>query len=81
MSLTLLRQGSPLAEAAQQLRILESRTGVGSRAFEERLREYKLSPLRAAGVEVLQLNLGKVCNQSCAHCRQPALPLVLPAIR
>ena len=74
MPLTLFRQNSPLAEAANQLRILESRPLAQSAAFADRLREANAFPLRAAGIEVLQLNLGKVCNQSCAHCHVDAGP-------
>ena len=72
MSFTLLRQGSLLAEATEQLRILGS-CGVGQ-TFDERLSEFNHFPLRAADVEVLQLNLGKVCNQTCAHCHVDAGP-------
>ena len=31
-------------------------------------------PLSAAGIEVLQINLGKVCNQTCRHCHVDAGP-------
>jgi len=71
---TLLRQKNPLAEAANQLRILESRPARTTMAFAERLREAKALPLRATGIDVLQLNLGKVCNQTCAHCHVDAGP-------
>jgi radical SAM/Cys-rich protein len=33
-----------------------------------------LHPLRATGLEVLQVNVGKVCNQSCRHCHVEAGP-------
>ena len=33
-----------------------------------------LDPLRAARVEVLQLNVGKRCNQTCRHCHVDAGP-------
>jgi len=36
--------------------------------------ESGLHPLRATGVEVLQVNVGKVCNQSCRHCHVEAGP-------
>ena len=31
-------------------------------------------PLRATGIQVLQLNLGKLCNQTCRHCHVDAGP-------
>ncbi len=73
MSITLLRQSSPLADANQQLRILGSATA-GSQTFAGHLRGANFSPPRAAGIEVLQLNLGKVCNQTCSHCHVDAGP-------
>ena len=42
--------------------------------FARRVARAGLEPLRARGIEVLQLNLGKVCNQTCAHCHVDAGP-------
>ena len=33
-----------------------------------------LRPLKATGITVLQLNLGKLCNQTCRHCHVDAAP-------
>lgn len=74
MSLTLLRQGSPLATAAGQLEILESSTNGSIPPFAETLREHGWACLRADGIEVLQINVGKVCNQTCRHCHVDAGP-------
>jgi len=74
MTPTLLRQKSPLAEASNQLRILRTQPAGKALAFAERLRESGTVILRATGIEVLQLNLGKVCNQTCAHCHVDAGP-------
>lgn len=41
--------------------------------FGEKLAAHGLS-LRAAGVEVLQVNVGKLCNQACKHCHVDASP-------
>ena len=71
---TLQRQKSPLAEASNQLRILATRPAGGVASFADALRKVDECPLRAAGIEVLQLNLGKVCNQTCAHCHVDAGP-------
>lgn len=43
-------------------------------AFDVCLAEHHLPPLRARGIEVLQLNLGRLCNMSCAHCHVDAGP-------
>lgn len=42
--------------------------------FEEKLAESGLFPLRSTGISVLQINVGKVCNQSCKHCHVDAGP-------
>jgi len=43
-------------------------------AFEEKLMQIGQWPLRAAGVETLQVNVGKLCNQTCRHCHVDAGP-------
>ncbi len=42
--------------------------------FEARLRDSGQWPLRAEGIEVLQVNLGWRCNQACHHCHVRAGP-------
>ncbi len=42
--------------------------------FDERLKGASLSPLRATGIDVLQVNVGKLCNQACRHCHVDAGP-------
>jgi radical SAM/Cys-rich protein len=70
-ALTLLRQGSPLAEPARQLRLLAAACPA---PFEQALAATGLAPLRATGIEVLQVNVGKQCNQTCRHCHVDAGP-------
>lgn len=70
--LTLLRQASPLADTGRQAAILEGR---GNQVpFAEMLTHYGLGPLRADGIQVLQVNLGRLCNQTCRHCHVDAGP-------
>ena len=71
---TLLRQGSPLANPAHQLQILEAGDVTAVPPFERTLAERGLPPLRADGVRVLQINVGKLCNQTCTHCHVDAGP-------
>ncbi len=71
-TLSLLRQGSPLARPAFQLRVINE-PGAHPR-FDDRLAESGLGELRATGIEVLQVNVGKVCNQTCRHCHVDAGP-------
>lgn len=42
-------------------------------SFEEKLLENNLS-LRSSDVEILQVNVGKLCNQACKHCHVDASP-------
>jgi radical SAM/Cys-rich protein len=68
---TLLRQGNALAEPANQLRVLAEGKHL---PFEHALAGSGLWPLRATGIEVLQVNVGKLCNQTCRHCHVDAGP-------
>jgi radical SAM/Cys-rich protein len=68
---TLVQQGSPLADPARQLRVLGQQR---CPPFEQALAQSGLSPLRATGVQVLQVNVGKLCNQTCRHCHVDAGP-------
>lgn len=43
-------------------------------AFEQRLAEHGLELRRGPSVEVLQVNVGKLCNQACKHCHVDAGP-------
>jgi len=71
-TLTLLRQGSPLAEPSRQVELLEQSNGRSR--FEHVLAGSGLWPLRAMGIQVLQINMGKLCNQTCRHCHVDAGP-------
>jgi radical SAM/Cys-rich protein len=42
--------------------------------FEESLRTSGLFPLTATGIAVFQINVGKLCNQTCRHCHVEAGP-------
>jgi len=72
MALTLLGRSNPLASPTEQLRILE-RTAT-SPPFDLRLNQAGIFPLRATGITVFQINVGKFCNQTCRHCHVDAGP-------
>jgi radical SAM/Cys-rich protein len=69
---SLLREGNPLAEASNQLRVLQP--GERHRPFDQPLADVGLFPLRATGIEVLQVNVGRLCNMTCRHCHVDAGP-------
>lgn len=65
-------RGSALASSAEQLRAL---AGVAvAREFPDALAAAGLSPLKPTGIDVLQINVGKLCNQTCRHCHVDAGP-------
>ncbi|BCA54716.1 radical SAM/Cys-rich domain protein [Nitrospira sp. KM1] len=72
MTLTLLKRNNPLASAATQLQLLAESEAVPP--FNVRLNQSGLFPLQATGISVLQLNVGKLCNQTCRHCHVDAGP-------
>lgn len=69
---TLKRRGAALARADEQLRILSHANGFAN--FAERLAESGKAPLQSDRIEILQINLGKLCNMTCAHCHVDAGP-------
>jgi len=69
---TLAKRGDPLASPARQFEVLhEVRL---PRTFGAALASASLFPLRPTALEVIQLNLGKRCNQTCRHCHVDAGP-------
>ena len=81
---TLHRRGVPLADSALQRETLARLELGGSAAaagpapldgdFDRHLARAGLHPLTATGIEVFQINVGRVCNQTCAHCHVDAGP-------
>ncbi len=72
LKLTLLRQDSPLASAAEQRRILEEATTLPG--FAATMAPQGTPALQAGLLEILQVNVGKLCNQTCQHCHVDAGP-------
>jgi radical SAM/Cys-rich protein len=69
-------QGHQLSNVLYQLQILEQ-ASVGTnviKRFDQSLEENGLFPLKPLEMEILQVNLGKMCNQTCAHCHVDAGP-------
>src|SRR5687768_6611186 len=72
MGLSLLARRDPLASATEQVRLLAQTTACPP--FETALDQAGLFPLEATGITTLQLNVGKLCNQTCRHCHVDAGP-------
>src|ERR671920_834865 len=69
---SLLARRSPLAPTAAQLQLLAATTAC--EPFEVPMAQAGLRPLKATGITTLQLNVGKLCNQTCRHCHVDAGP-------
>jgi radical SAM/Cys-rich protein len=70
--LTLLRRGAELASPARQVELLEGPSS--SPTFDECLVRHRLPALSRDKLEILQVNVGRLCNQTCRHCHVDAGP-------
>ena len=69
--LTLLRREHELSDTARQLNVLSQ---ASAPEFAGTLDERRLPPLRASEIKILQVNVGRLCNQTCRHCHVDAGP-------
>jgi radical SAM/Cys-rich protein len=60
-----------LSAVAGQLEVLEQAALI---PFQQKLEEATLFPLTPTQATILQINIGKMCNQTCAHCHVDAGP-------
>ena len=75
---SLLARHSPLANAYEQLSILNE--AASGKEFDTCLTEAGVAPLRARSIEILQINVGKLCNMTCRHCHVDAGPDRIDAV-
>ncbi len=73
---SLKAQGNKFSSTQYQLEVLEKISSEGSRVtrFEDKLQTYGMFPLKPTELEILQVNVGKMCNQVCTHCHVDAGP-------
>ncbi|HYH15954.1 MAG TPA: arsenosugar biosynthesis radical SAM (seleno)protein ArsS [Flavisolibacter sp.] len=73
---SLHRQQHELADTSTQIQILEhGKDGAFNLVpFQQKLEEGGLYPLKPSGLQIFQMNLGKMCNQVCKHCHVDAGP-------
>ncbi|MBW3468491.1 arsenosugar biosynthesis radical SAM (seleno)protein ArsS [Arthrospiribacter ruber] len=69
---SLKAQNHPLANTEYEIELLESSDFKGR--FENKLEASRLFPLKPTQIEILQINMGKMCNQICKHCHVDAGP-------
>ena len=70
---SLHRQAVALADADAQVKVLEERN-CGILPFSRKVAESGNGPLSAAGIDILQINIGYTCNLLCRHCHVDAGP-------
>ena len=68
--------GNELSDSFIQLEVLNGRKLVDAKfqPFAGKLREQGVKTLKTDPLEIFQLNIGKLCNQTCAHCHVDAGP-------
>ena len=73
---SLQKKGSDLAQSNRQLEILSN--GIFKNGelptFKAKISETSQFPLKAKKLEILQINVGYMCNQVCEHCHVDAGP-------
>jgi radical SAM/Cys-rich protein len=69
---TLKTRGHDLAGPQRQLDVLAAVPLTDE--FDDVLARDGHAPLTPTGIDILQINLGKMCNQTCAHCHVDAGP-------
>ncbi|MFD2513548.1 arsenosugar biosynthesis radical SAM (seleno)protein ArsS [Pontibacter locisalis] len=69
-------QHHELADSLFQLTVLQQPSSHGDQfpVFAEQLAQHGLYPLIPTGTTILQINVGKMCNQTCRHCHVDAGP-------
>ncbi|MEJ7644911.1 MAG: arsenosugar biosynthesis radical SAM (seleno)protein ArsS [Chryseolinea sp.] len=69
---SLASRHSGLSSSENQLKLLEAEGAFPN--FSDKLLSAGLFPLKPTAINILQVNLGKMCNQVCAHCHVDAGP-------
>lgn len=69
---SLKARGNELAQAEHQVELLSKTKHVP--AFSQQLKSCGLFPLKPTQIEILQINVGYMCNQVCEHCHVDAGP-------
>ncbi len=69
-------RGGQMADTFYQLKVLTGREMAEAKVtpFAEKLVQQNEFPLKPHSLEVFQLNIGKLCNQTCLHCHVDAGP-------
>ena len=72
--ITLMRANHWLSSPQEQINVLSRNEEIGLPSFADKLAESGLTKLMPVGIDVFQVNVGKMCNQVCKHCHVDAGP-------
>ncbi len=73
---SLQARSSELSSAFFQLKVLNGQEVVDEKfpSFSNRLQNLGYQTLKPSQIDIFQINIGKLCNQTCAHCHVDAGP-------
>ncbi len=73
---SLKSRGVNLSDTFFQLQVLNGKeqTDAKFESFADKLANLSYAPFRPTELEIFQINIGKLCNQVCAHCHVDAGP-------
>lgn len=71
---SLKRLNHKLSSPEGQIEVLDDFESINISSFENKMGDIGLYPLKPTNVEIFQVNVGKMCNQVCAHCHVDAGP-------
>lgn len=73
---SLRASGNPLSDTREQIKILNNFPFNNGALpfFKDKIKEHGELPLKPTGIEIFQVNVGYLCNQTCKHCHVDAGP-------
>jgi radical SAM/Cys-rich protein len=73
---SLLARQNELSDTFFQLKVLNGKERIDAQfpLFAQKAADAGFKPLKANRLEIFQINTGKLCNQTCAHCHVDAGP-------
>ncbi|WP_442795436.1 arsenosugar biosynthesis radical SAM (seleno)protein ArsS [Pelobium manganitolerans] len=76
ISKSLKASGNSLSNNFYQLKVLSQKDLAGDnfQNFKQRIKQAGREAITVTALEILQINIGKLCNQTCAHCHVDAGP-------
>lgn len=71
---SLKKQKHKLATPEGQIEVLDDYEAISIPSFDSKMKALDHLPLKPTAIDIFQINVGKMCNQVCAHCHVDAGP-------